>query len=309
MIVSTPEGALPATSDTMNLQLSSTTTLGRNSLLEIRYARIKRCLIKISTCISMLVLLAILVMPSATYAEITVHYFHSDHLGTPRQITNQGADIVWSSKAFPFGKRSGISHSIEWRTDFIGQRYDAESGLHYNFRRYYDSGIGRYLQTDPIGLRGGGNVYEYALSNPVKYADPRGECGVLGAIAGGVVGGIGGLYIGLISAAYTSNQTPVPNVMSKVAGLSMNMAVVGAMYGSCLPAAWQLAGGIALLAADAAIYSAKSQAAPDSGSLASPPSVLSPPSFGTPRVEDNVYREFCRQNPQAPNCEEEWRCE
>ncbi len=57
---------------------------------------------------------------------------------------------------------------------FPGQYYDAETGLYYNYFRYYDPGTGRYITSDPIGLDGGLNTYGYAEQNQVLYADPLG---------------------------------------------------------------------------------------------------------------------------------------
>jgi len=55
-----------------------------------------------------------------------------------------------------------------------GQRQDPKTGLHYNYHRYYDPAIGRYLTTDPIGLEGGINPYVYVQNNPVNFVDPYG---------------------------------------------------------------------------------------------------------------------------------------
>jgi uncharacterized protein RhaS with RHS repeats len=51
---------------------------------------------------------------------------------------------------------------------------DTESGLHYNYHRYYDPSIGRYITPDPIGLFGGLNLYAYVLNDPVNWIDPYG---------------------------------------------------------------------------------------------------------------------------------------
>jgi len=55
-----------------------------------------------------------------------------------------------------------------------GQYYDQETGLHYNYFRYYDPETGRYITSDPIGLVGGVNAYTYALNSPISFVDPKG---------------------------------------------------------------------------------------------------------------------------------------
>jgi len=51
---------------------------------------------------------------------------------------------------------------------------DKETGLHYNYSRYYDPSSGRYLKPDPINLFGGFNLFVYTNCSPLNHADPYG---------------------------------------------------------------------------------------------------------------------------------------
>ena len=110
--------------------------------------------------------------PAPDNAETTaVYYFHCDHLGTPQAITDKNGNIVWKADYKPFGEITLTTAAVENNFRFPGQFYDAETGLHYNWHRYYDAGTGRYLTPDPIGLEGGINLYAYVMNNPVRFSD------------------------------------------------------------------------------------------------------------------------------------------
>ncbi len=66
------------------------------------------------------------------------------------------------------------SGTFVYNLRFPGQYYDTETGLHYNYYRDYNPALGRYVQSDPIGLDGGINAYAYALSAPTMYTDEDG---------------------------------------------------------------------------------------------------------------------------------------
>ncbi|WP_282561162.1 RHS repeat-associated core domain-containing protein [Motilimonas sp. E26] len=119
------------------------------------------------------------VTQNATGSEIV--YLHADHLNTPRKATNEQQQVVWQWSSDAYG--NGAAHEdvdgdqqltqIDLR--FPGQLFDAESGLYYNYYRYYDPKTGRYITSDPIGLNGGMNTFAYVDGNPVSYIDPYGE--------------------------------------------------------------------------------------------------------------------------------------
>jgi RHS repeat-associated protein len=75
---------------------------------------------------------------------------------------------------------------------YPGQYYDAETGLHYNYFRYYDPTTGRYVTPDPIGLEGGINLFSYVAGNPLRFIDPYGKVAIADDIAIGLLAA--GLY-------------------------------------------------------------------------------------------------------------------
>ena len=110
----------------------------------------------------------------------TLTYLHTDHLNTPRVGTDANGAVVWRWEGEAFGATladedpdgDNVTTTVNLR--FPGQYYDQETGLHYNWNRYYDPRIGRYITSDPIGLQGGLNTFAYAGLNPLRFTDPFG---------------------------------------------------------------------------------------------------------------------------------------
>ncbi|BBK14978.1 hypothetical protein OIPHN330_58550 (plasmid) [Citrobacter freundii] len=124
------------------------------------------------------------------------YHVHVDHLGTPKALTDASGQVVWKADYSPFGKATITSQGPTFNLRFPGQYYDAETGLHYNWHRYYDPALGRYLQSDRLGLFDGVDTYGYVRANPLRLIDPTGEYGLAGAAYGLISGGIGGYISG-----------------------------------------------------------------------------------------------------------------
>jgi RHS repeat-associated protein len=134
-----------------------------------------------------------------------VYDVHTDHLDTPRRLTDAAGAEVWVAAMAAFGEAfvdpdpDGDLDDVTFNTRFPGQYFDAETGLHYNRFRYYDPGVGRYISSDPIGqfgqleaagaslvsfapgdpsnldIRTGlATLYPYVGNSPVDAADPLG---------------------------------------------------------------------------------------------------------------------------------------
>jgi len=103
-----------------------------------------------------------------------IYHYHLDHLGTPRELTNQQGNIVWKAQYKTYGNVALKEvEEVENNLRFQGQYFDEETGLHYNRHRYYDPSVGQFTTQDPIGLLGGVNNYQYA-PNPTGWVDPFG---------------------------------------------------------------------------------------------------------------------------------------
>ncbi|MFN7275989.1 MAG: RHS repeat-associated core domain-containing protein, partial [bacterium] len=119
-------------------------------------------------------------MLTGAAATPAISILQADHLDTVVSIMNAAAVQVWRWDREPYGAfvpnedPDGDGKLVRFDLRFPGQFLDRETGLHYNYFRDYDPTIGRYVQSDPIGLAGGVNTYAYAGGNPITRVDPDG---------------------------------------------------------------------------------------------------------------------------------------
>jgi RHS repeat-associated protein len=124
----------------------------------------------------------------------TKHYaIQSDHLNTPRRLIQSDGQVAWQWAYSAFGDEkptiaknrfanTELNQSfgttsvpaVTFNLRYPGQYFDQESNLHYNYHRSYSAKTGRYTQSDPIGLDGGWNRFNYAELNPISKIDPEG---------------------------------------------------------------------------------------------------------------------------------------
>jgi RHS repeat-associated protein len=111
----------------------------------------------------------------ASGATPTLRYTFTDHLGTPIIQTDATGAIAWRAEYEPYGRIHAIRAGANlYQPLRLPGQEGREGSEYYNIFRWYRSGWGRYTQSDPIGLNGGANLYQYATENPLSFFDPRG---------------------------------------------------------------------------------------------------------------------------------------
>ena len=166
-----------------------------------------------------------------------VYHVHADHLGRPEILTNTSKAIVWRAENLAFDRKVVTASIGEYNLGFPGQYYDAEGASWQNWFRTYDGSVGRYTQSDPIGLAGGLNPYNYANANPLVFVDPFGLWGILdtheaqlgfGLTAFGLIkGGTWSLTVGFSENGLTLN---VQSCAGPGAGVHFSAGIVGAVH-------------------------------------------------------------------------------
>jgi RHS repeat-associated protein len=122
-------------------------------------------------------------LPVGLLASGVLHHIQPDHLGSPRKVVQASSNTAiwdWPILNNPFGEAApnqdpdGDSTAFTLNLRFPGQYFDVETGLHYNYFRDYEPGTGRYVESDPIGLRGGVSTFGYVGGNSLSFTDPQG---------------------------------------------------------------------------------------------------------------------------------------
>lgn len=141
-------------------------------------------------------------MPIAVLEPGVNYYVHADYRNTPRQIDDKNQAAVWAWDPKVFGDNppnqnppGGSTKALTYNLRFPGQYYDSESGTFYNYFRDYNPALGRYLESDPVGLSAGINPYAYVGGNPLLLTDGFGLT-TAGSTIGGAIGGWLGGAIG-----------------------------------------------------------------------------------------------------------------
>lgn len=93
------------------------------------------------------------------------HYFHFDQIGIPREMTDKDGNLLWFGNYTGWGRlkeETRVTDNAYQPFRLQNQYADRETGLHYNFFRYYEPDAGRFINQDPIGLWGGENLYTFS---------------------------------------------------------------------------------------------------------------------------------------------------
>jgi RHS repeat-associated protein len=207
---------------------------------------------------------------------VGVFYIHTDQQNAPTRLTRANDNVViwrWDHDAYgngaPMEDPDGNGANVTFNLRFPGQYFDSETGLLYNYFRDYDSLVGRYVESDPIGLYSGLNTYAYAGGDPMVLIDPLGlycysaqeingiagsaggalaagaaliEFGPAGVFVGVLVGGVIGGVTGYFSTDTLGNQVGTGAVDGGISssGLSLSGALGGAAGGAVTYGAKQL---------------------------------------------------------------------
>jgi RHS repeat-associated protein len=232
-------------------------------------------------------------MPIAAVINGSVHAVHSDHLNTPRMLTDSRGQVVWQWAYSSFGDEQPttaanrfavpgtgavIGTPVVFNLRYPGQVADAESGLFYNYFRSLDPRTGRYTQPDPIGWAGGPNPFLYADANPLSFVDPDGLLfmSTLGSVQRGTSLSDAATYGAPGNAALASG------LLGSAGGAA---AAAGAMCYARLPAPGKRAIGLLRALGDDAVAPPTAPPMP----IRNPPGIVRPGGVNPPPPPPGIY--------------------
>ena len=125
--------------------------------------------------------------PIAVTKGGSTFFYHQDGLGSITDLTDSAGATAKSYAYDAYGNILESLGALEQPYAYTGREFDSESGLYYLRARYYNPVLGRFISEDPIGLRGGLNLYRYVFNNPVRFTDPQGTDVWVGGEASGII--------------------------------------------------------------------------------------------------------------------------
>ncbi len=152
-------------------------------------------------------------------------WLQTDARGAVICAVDEGGQIVWRATYDSFGRATIKVGRVRQPWRLVGHYFDEESGLHYNFARYYSPQIRSYLSRDPSWHLPGATNYSYARNDPWNRADPFGTFAPLLIIGGAM---LVGAVVGAVSAWATGGDPVAGAVEGGIGALGM---VVGGMLG------------------------------------------------------------------------------
>lgn len=167
--------------------------------------------------------------PIAMVRNNQIFFLHGDHLGRPEVVTDSANRSRWVAANYAFD-RAVLSDNVGGlNLGLPGQYYDKETGFWYNGFRDYDSRVGQYTQSDPIGLAGGSNTYAYAGGNPLSLTDVLGLTWTYNSATGGLYHN--GTYIETGYAGHGAGvNDPSMQSISRVGPLPTGRYTIGPQY-------------------------------------------------------------------------------